>query len=86
VSRNRHRLSGAVAATPRGGQINRLASVPVVLVEHRYASRADRRHIRSATGALLNIPKARQAPGLNEPYRKPKPDLVPGPALERGPS
>lgn len=43
----------------------------IPLVEHSYPNRADRRHTLSSTGAVINVPKDKQAPALNETYRKP---------------
>jgi hypothetical protein len=68
-----NRLSRAIAETPHGRMVNELRPAIGVICEHAYVSRAQRRHARTSTGAVVNVPKARQAPGLNEPYRNRKP-------------
>lgn len=64
-------LSGSIARRATGRAIDALAPTVAVISEQPYTSRAGRRHARTETGAVVNIPKAKQAPGLNEPYRKP---------------
>ena len=65
------RLSGAIATTAQGTVINRLAPTVEVIAEQPHTPRAARRHTRTESGAVINIPRAKQGPGLNEPYRKP---------------
>lgn len=64
-------LSGSVARSATGRAIDALAPTVSVVSEQPYTSRAARRHARTESGAVINIPKAKQAPALNEPYRTP---------------
>lgn len=41
------------------------------VVEHSYPNRAERRHAWTREGKRLNVPKSKQAPAMNDPYRKP---------------
>lgn len=72
--RNKHKLSGAIAETGPGQEINELHSTVAVISEQPYAAREHRRHARGPNGAHLNIAKDKQPPALNEPYRKPAKD------------
>lgn len=73
MTRNTSRLSGAIANTSNGRATNLLAPTVAVVSEQPSASRAARRHTRTENGAVINIPKGKQAPALNIPFRTPLP-------------
>lgn len=66
-----YRRHNTVTGRASWGAGNGLAPTVVVVSEQAHQPRAQRRHARTGEGAVINIPKARQALALNEPYRKP---------------
>lgn len=51
--------------------LNAPTQTVIYLVENKHMNRAERRHVRSSTGANLYIPKQHQMQPLNETYVKP---------------
>lgn len=68
---SRHRRHDCVTGAAATDAVNRLGPTIEVVSEQPHTNRENRRHARTANGAVVNIPKAKQQQALNVPYRRP---------------